>query len=54
MDSDGKFFWVIEKIGVNEAITGSTGTITPSFGLGGNTLKWNTGLTGGNSGLLKP
>lgn len=54
MDSDGKFFWVIEKIGVNEAITGSTGTITPSFGLGGNTLKWNTGFTGGNSGLLKP
>lgn len=53
MDSDGKFFWVIEKIGVNEAITGSTGTITPSFGLGGNTLKWTTGLTGGNSGLLK-
>ena len=54
MDSDGKFFWVIEKIGVNEAITGSTGTITPSFGLGGNTLKWNTGFTGVNNGLLKP
>lgn len=54
MDSDGKFFWVIEKIGVNEAITDSIGTITPSFGLGGNTLKWNTGLKGGNSGLLKP
>lgn len=54
MDSDGKFFWVIEKIGVNEAITDSIGTITPSFGLGGNTLKWNTGLTGRNNDLLKP
>ena len=54
LDSDGNFFWVIEQIGVNEAITGSSGTITPSFGLGGNTLKWNTGLTGGSSGLLNP